>query len=344
MAIKHGINPTYFLRQINQESGFNPNARSGAGAVGIAQIVPHWHPGVDPTDPVASLDYAANWMSQLLKQHGGSWAQALSVYNSGKPDAYRDPNFAGGQTYRYVRTILGNSHPDLRAGSAPELASENASTSFGGSRSLQSVPSAPENAGANALGQAEQIRRTATANLGKIATGQETATDALAEIPQIIKTYMQNTRAVPPPVSQASPPATAGAPAASGFQGQARDGVPVVDLSSIGAEHPTMGLDGYPAYDYFAPSGSAVVAPVSGRVVRLSGHDPRLGPSQGPHGPLGWSVYIQAADGSTYYLTHMGSRNVEEGETLHAGQIIGTVADYARYGTPSHIHMGVNRV
>ena len=55
-AQRAGINPAIFLRQINQESGFNPNARSSAGAVGIAQIVPRWHPGVDATDPVASLN------------------------------------------------------------------------------------------------------------------------------------------------------------------------------------------------------------------------------------------------------------------------------------------------
>jgi hypothetical protein len=66
------------------------------------------------------------------------------------------------------------------------------------------------------------------------------------------------------------------------------------------------------------------------------------GPFEGPHGPLGWSVYIQGADGRTYYLTHMGSRNVKVGQTVRQGQQIGTVANYAKYGTPSHIHMGVN--
>ena len=117
---------------------------------------------------------------------------------------------------------------------------------------------------------------------------------------------------------------------------------PVVDLTSIGGEHPTEGLAGYPAHDFFAPSGSPVVAPATGRVIKLSGHDPSEGPVEGPHGPLGWSVYIQAADGHIYYLTHLGSRSVHLGQTLKAGQRIGTVADYAKYGTPSHVHMGVH--
>jgi murein DD-endopeptidase MepM/ murein hydrolase activator NlpD len=127
------------------------------------------------------------------------------------------------------------------------------------------------------------------------------------------------------------------APAAGHF----RAGSPVADLTREGGEHETMGLAGYPAHDFFAPSGSPAVAPITGKVVRLSGHDPSEGPVDGPHGPLGWSVYIQGNDGHIYYLTHMGSRSVKVGETVKAGQPIGTVADYAKYGTPSHIHMGV---
>ena len=118
--------------------------------------------------------------------------------------------------------------------------------------------------------------------------------------------------------------------------------VPVVDETSVGGMHQTMGLPGFPAHDYFAPAGTPVVAPITGKVIKLSGYDPKMGPIEGPHGPLGWSVYIQAPNGSVYYLTHMGSRNVKLGETLKAGQIIGTVADYAQYGTPSHIHMGIH--
>lgn len=109
-ATKAGIDPNVFVRQINQESGFNPNAQSGAGAVGIAQIVPKYHPGVNATDPVASLDWAANYMAGLVKQYG-SYAPALSVYNSGNPTAYKDPNFAKGQTFNYVKDILGGTSP-----------------------------------------------------------------------------------------------------------------------------------------------------------------------------------------------------------------------------------------
>lgn len=119
-ALKAGINPGVFERQINQESGFNPTARSGAGAVGIAQIVPRYHPGVDPTNPYQALSWAAKYMGGLVKQYGGSYEKALSVYNSGQPTKYLDPNFAGGQTYNYVKRIMGGQAPSA---AVPERAS-----------------------------------------------------------------------------------------------------------------------------------------------------------------------------------------------------------------------------
>jgi murein DD-endopeptidase MepM/ murein hydrolase activator NlpD len=157
-------------------------------------------------------------------------------------------------------------------------------------------------------------------------------------------------QATPPsPTADSSAPLPAapgpgdGQTTAAGVSPHAKPGDPVVSgKQSVGGEHATSGLAGYPAHDFFAPAGSHAVAPVSGTVVKLSGHDPANGPTNGPHGPLGWSAYIKGDDGRTYFLTHMGSRNLKVGETVKQGQIIGTVADYDKYGTPSHIHMGVS--
>lgn len=118
-------------------------------------------------------------------------------------------------------------------------------------------------------------------------------------------------------------------------------GSPVPGQRARPATHQTAGLPGYPAVDYFAPSGSPCVAPVTGRVTKTSGHDPAGGPVNGPHGPFGWSVYIRGTDGRTYFLTHMGSRSVHEGDGVRQGQKIGTVGNYARWGGTDHIHQGV---
>jgi hypothetical protein len=117
-ARRQGIDAVLFLRQIAAESDFNPNAVSKAGAVGIAQIMPALHPAVDPTDPYASLDYAARLMRGYIN-HYGDWRRALIAYNAGpgrlEPgNRYYLPqstilsnSFAGGETMRYVARILG---------------------------------------------------------------------------------------------------------------------------------------------------------------------------------------------------------------------------------------------
>ena len=117
-AIRQGIDPVLFVRQITAESEFNPNAVSRAGAVGIAQIMPTLHPAVDATDPYASLDYAARLMRGYIL-HFGDWRRALIAYNAGPgrlmpgnpaylPTATLLSNsFGGGETKRYVARILG---------------------------------------------------------------------------------------------------------------------------------------------------------------------------------------------------------------------------------------------
>src|SRR5262245_18275541 len=105
-AAREGIDPEQFVRQIRQESNFDPGARNPSGATGIAQIVPRYHPGVDPTDPYASLDYAARLMAQHKKTYGDD-TEALIAYNGGHGavQAYR----AGtpyGESVAYTRAIL----------------------------------------------------------------------------------------------------------------------------------------------------------------------------------------------------------------------------------------------
>lgn len=84
-AINAGISADIYERQINQESGFNPNAVSSAGAIGIAQIMKStadsWN--VDPWNPVASLSVAAQHMAWYYSHYGNDYAKALACYNAG---------------------------------------------------------------------------------------------------------------------------------------------------------------------------------------------------------------------------------------------------------------------
>ena len=77
----YGVPGPMFRKQIQTESGWDTEAFNAAsGATGVAQIIPRWHPGVDATDPYASLDYAAKLMAGYYRQFG-SWRNALAAYN-----------------------------------------------------------------------------------------------------------------------------------------------------------------------------------------------------------------------------------------------------------------------
>lgn len=85
---RSGLPVNLLARQLYQESRYREDIITGqvvssAGAVGIAQIVPKWHPDVNPLDWRASVDYAARYMRSLYTQFGGDWRKALAAYNWG---------------------------------------------------------------------------------------------------------------------------------------------------------------------------------------------------------------------------------------------------------------------
>lgn len=121
IAEKYGLFPEIFKRQINVESGFNPNAVSRAGAQGIAQIMPatakSW--GVNPNDPQAALEAAARNQAGYLKTYLGgkdpnqvtdpgqlkaAYEKMLRAYNAGPGAVDASRKYA--ETNAYVQNIL----------------------------------------------------------------------------------------------------------------------------------------------------------------------------------------------------------------------------------------------
>lgn len=70
---------------IRAESGGQPNVVSGAGAIGLGQLMPATAAslGVNPRDPIQNLRGAAMYLSQQLKRFGGNVNMALAAYNAG---------------------------------------------------------------------------------------------------------------------------------------------------------------------------------------------------------------------------------------------------------------------
>ena len=109
-ARKHGVPEDLFLRLVNQESRFNPKARSHKGAIGLAQLMPGTAKqlGVDPHDPVQNLEGGARYL-KMMHAKFGSWRLALAAYNAG-PGAVE--KHGGVPPYRetknYVKVIWGS--------------------------------------------------------------------------------------------------------------------------------------------------------------------------------------------------------------------------------------------
>lgn len=108
-ARRHGIPEDLFLRLVQQESGWNPQAVSHKGAIGLAQLMPQTarRLGVDPTDPVQNLDGGARYLRQQFNTFR-DWRLALAAYNAGPGAVERYsgiPPFR--ETRDYVRAIMG---------------------------------------------------------------------------------------------------------------------------------------------------------------------------------------------------------------------------------------------
>ena len=108
-ARRHGVPEDLFLRLVRQESGWNPDARSVKGAMGLAQLMPDTarYLGVNPNDPVQNLNGGAKYLAEQYRKFG-SWRLALAAYNAG-PGAVE--KHGGVPPYRetrnYVRVIMG---------------------------------------------------------------------------------------------------------------------------------------------------------------------------------------------------------------------------------------------
>ena len=107
-ASANGIPSSLLAGLIQQESGFNPDAVSSAGAEGIAQFMPATAAGmgVDPYDPTSAINGAAQMLGSYTKQFG-SYADALAAYNAGSAAVERYggiPPYT--ETQAYVPAVL----------------------------------------------------------------------------------------------------------------------------------------------------------------------------------------------------------------------------------------------
>ena len=94
-ADEYGVPRALLFAVIHTERGFDPNAVSSAGALGLTQITPetfHWLqtktgeelPDTALYEPDVSVRYGALFYSMLLSEFGGDTRTAVAAYHAGR--------------------------------------------------------------------------------------------------------------------------------------------------------------------------------------------------------------------------------------------------------------------
>lgn len=85
-AAKYGVSESLLKAIAKAESNFNAKSVSGAGAMGVMQLMPDTAKGLgvtDPYDPEQNIMVGAKCISQKLKEFNGNERMALAAYNAG---------------------------------------------------------------------------------------------------------------------------------------------------------------------------------------------------------------------------------------------------------------------
>ncbi|HEU0014660.1 MAG TPA: lytic transglycosylase domain-containing protein [Longimicrobium sp.] len=113
-AEQEGIDPDLGFRLVRAESGFNPRARSHAGALGLTQLMPRTARWLDRRmttpravmEPEANLRVGFRYLRRLIGKYG-DLRLALLAYNRGEGAVDRDLRSRRNPENGYTRRVLG---------------------------------------------------------------------------------------------------------------------------------------------------------------------------------------------------------------------------------------------
>lgn len=115
---RHVLDPGFFARLLWQESRFDANALSPAGAQGIAQFMPGTAAlrGLsDSYNPAEAMERSAQYLAELQRRYGNAGLAAVA-YNGGerRADGFMEGGGLAAETIDYVQIITGLTAEDWR--------------------------------------------------------------------------------------------------------------------------------------------------------------------------------------------------------------------------------------
>ena len=105
-AKKNNIRPELVAAVVQAESRFKPTARSGAGAIGLMQLVPRtgrWMGAKDLTNPAQNVAAGAKYLKYLNERFDGNETKVIAAYNAGEGNVKR---FGGVPPFKETRKYV----------------------------------------------------------------------------------------------------------------------------------------------------------------------------------------------------------------------------------------------